>query len=187
MAPTAAKPPEVSNLATKMMQAFRPGSAAPERPAGSLTIGRANDNDIVIGAMTTQHELIASDLVASKIPILREAALLIADPQVRYVGTVGGNVANGDPANDMPAIMMCLGAVYQVTGRAGERRVPARRFYQGAYVTALQPTEILTAIRIPTPAARHDPCGRSSRRSQGGARPLPARPSKQNRPAKQRR
>src|SRR5262249_20766963 len=68
---------------------------------------RQDNNDIVIGAMTTQHELIASDLVASKIPILREAALLIADPQVRYVGTVGGNVANGDPANDMPAIMMC--------------------------------------------------------------------------------
>ena len=58
--------------------------------------------------MTTQHELIASDLLTQKIPILRETATLIADPQVRYVGTLGGNVANGDPGNDMPAVMMCL-------------------------------------------------------------------------------
>ena len=111
-------------------------------------------NDIVIGAMTTQHELIASDLVASKIPILRETALLIADPQVRYMGTVGGNVANGDPGNDLPAVMMCLDATYQLTGR-GERLVPARQFYRSAYVTALAPHEILTAVRIPVPPAGH--------------------------------
>jgi aerobic carbon-monoxide dehydrogenase medium subunit len=87
---------------------------------------------------------------------LREAALQIADPQVRYVGTMGGNVANGDPGNDMPAIMMCLGATYQLSGKAGrERRVAARDFYKGAYVTALEPGEILTAIRIPVPAVGH--------------------------------
>jgi carbon-monoxide dehydrogenase medium subunit len=116
---------------------------------------RADGGDIVIGAMTTQHELIASDLIKSKIPILREAALLIADPQVRYVGTLGGNVANGDPGNDMPALMMCLGATYQVAGKTGERRVAAREFYQGTYVTALKPGEIVTAIRIPAPPAGH--------------------------------
>jgi len=112
-------------------------------------------SDIVIGAMTTQHELIASDLLAAKIPILRETALLIADPQVRYMGTVGGNVANGDPGNDLPAVMMCLGATYHVTGRNGERRIPARQFYRSAYVTALAPDEILTAVRIPVPPAGH--------------------------------
>ena len=90
-----------------------------------------------------------------KIPILRETSELIADPQVRYLGTLGGNVANGDPGNDMPAIMMCLGAAYQLTGKTGERRVPARKFYQGAYATALQPPEILTAIRVPVPPGRH--------------------------------
>src|SRR5262249_48509762 len=111
-------------------------------------------NDIVIGAMTTQHELIASDPLAGKIPILRETSLLIADPQVRYMGTVGGNVANGDPGNDLPAVMMCLDATYQLTGR-GERRVPARQFYRSAYVTALAPHEILTAVRIPMPPAGH--------------------------------
>ena len=105
--------------------------------------------------MTTQHELIGSDLLARKIPILRETSLLIADPQVRYVGTLGGNVANGDPGNDMPAVMLCLGATYQVAGKSGERRIAAREFYQGAYFTALEPGEILTAIRIPVPAAGH--------------------------------
>src|SRR5690242_13372310 len=110
---------------------------------------------IVVGAMTTQHELVRSELIADAVPIVREAALLIADPQVRYVGTLGGNVANGDPGNDMPAVMMCLGAIYQVTGRAGERRIPAREFYQGAYFTALEPREILTAVRIPVPPQGH--------------------------------
>src|SRR5215472_4811293 len=69
---------------------------------------RADGSDIIIGAMTTQHEVIGSDLLGAKIPIMRETSLLIADPQVRYVGTLGGNVANGDPGNDMPAVMMCL-------------------------------------------------------------------------------
>jgi carbon-monoxide dehydrogenase medium subunit len=110
---------------------------------------------IVIGAMTTQHELIASQALAAKIPILRETSLLIADPQVRYLGTLGGNVANGDPGNDMPAVMMCLGASYELTGKSGPRRVAARHFYQSAYVTAIKPGEILTAIRIPVPPADH--------------------------------
>src|SRR4029079_10248730 len=90
-----------------------------------------------------------------KIPILRETSELIADPQVRYLGTLGGNVANGDPGNDMPAVMLCLNATYQVTGKKGERRIPARQFYQGAYFTALEPGDVLTAVRIPVPAAGH--------------------------------
>ena len=116
---------------------------------------RADGNDIVIGAMTTQHELIGSDLLATKIPILRETSLQIADPQVRYVGTLGGNVANGDPGNDMPAVMLCLNATYHVTGKGGERRIPAREFYQGAYFTAIEAGDVLTAVRIPVPPAGH--------------------------------
>jgi len=116
---------------------------------------REEGRDVVIGAMTTQHELIESDLLSKKVPILRETSLLIADPQVRYVGTIGGNVANGDPGNDMPAVMMCLNATYHAAGKTGERKIPAREFYQGAYFTALEPGEIVTAIRIPTPAAGH--------------------------------
>ncbi len=116
---------------------------------------RVVGNDIVIGAMTTQHELIGSDLLGTKLPILRETSLLIADPQVRYLGTLGGNVANGDPGNDMPGVMMCLGAIYHIAGKTGERRVAAREFYQGAYFTALEPSEIVTAIQIPVPPAGH--------------------------------
>jgi aerobic carbon-monoxide dehydrogenase medium subunit len=116
---------------------------------------RSDGNDIVIGAMATQHEIIGSELLNTKIPILREAALQVADPQVRYLGTLGGNVANGDPGNDMPAVMMCLGATYHVTGKNGERRLAARAFYQGAYFTSLEAGDVLTAIRIPVPAAGH--------------------------------
>ena len=118
--------------------------------------GVATDgSDIVIGAMTTQHELIADGTLTAKVPLLREVSLQIADPQVRYVGTVGGNVANGDPGNDMPAVMICLGASYEVTGKGGKRRIAAREFYQGAYFTALEPGEILTAVRIQVPPAGH--------------------------------
>jgi aerobic carbon-monoxide dehydrogenase medium subunit len=118
--------------------------------------GVATDgSDIVIGAMTTQHELIGNELLSAQVPLLREASLQIADPQVRYVGTLGGNVANGDPGNDMPAVMICLDAAYDVTGKGGKRRVAAREFYQGAYFTALEPGEIVTAIRIPAPPAGH--------------------------------
>src|ERR1700730_16291511 len=120
-----------------------------------LKFVRADGADVVIGAMITQHELIASDLLADKVPLLRETSLVIADPQVRYVGTLGGNVANGDPGNDMPAVMMCLNAVYEVAGKSGARRIPAREFYQGAYFAALEPGEILTAVRIPAPPAGH--------------------------------
>jgi carbon-monoxide dehydrogenase medium subunit len=116
---------------------------------------RADGNDVVIGAMTTQHEIIASDLLGSKVPLLREAALVIADPQVRYVGTIGGNAANGDPGNDMPAVMMTLGASYELTSKAGTRKVAARDYYLGIYTTALLPGEVLTAIRIPVPPAGH--------------------------------
>lgn len=117
-------------------------------------IRRAGDN-LVIGAMTTQHDLLASDEVAKSMPILHEAALLIADPQVRYRGTIGGNVANGDPGNDMPALMMTLGATYRLEGAGGARDVAAADFYQGAYFTALEPGEILTSVTVPAPAVGH--------------------------------
>ena len=116
---------------------------------------RSDGTDVVIGAMTTQHDLIRSELLGAKVPLLRETSLLIADPQVRYVGTLGGNVANGDPGNDMPAVMMCLGASYHVMGKAGERRIAARDFYQGAYFTALEAGDVLTAVRIPAPPTGH--------------------------------
>ena len=118
---------------------------------GIKAVGKA----VEIGAMTTQHDLIASDLLAEVCPILREVALTIADPQVRYLGTIGGNVANGDPGNDMPAVMQCLGASFVLRGPKGVRQVAARDFYEAAYFTARKDEEILTAIIIPMPAAGH--------------------------------
>jgi len=85
----------------------------------------------VIGAMTTQHELLASDEIARSLPILHETALLIADPQVRYMGTIGGNVANGDPGNDMPALMMTWARSYRLEGTAGAREYRGFRFLSG--------------------------------------------------------
>jgi carbon-monoxide dehydrogenase medium subunit len=110
---------------------------------------------LVIGAMTTQQELAQSQVVAEAVPIIREAALQVADPQVRYVGTLGGNIANGDPGNDMPAIMMCLDASYRLNGRWRAPAIKARDFYLGTYSTALSPGALVTAIEVPVPPAGH--------------------------------
>ncbi len=104
-----------------------------------------------IGAMTRQAALERSDLIRTQYPILADAVPLIADPLVRNRGTVGGNVANGDPGNDQPAIMLALGATFVARGPKGERSIPANQFYKGLYSTALAPNEILTEIRIPAP------------------------------------
>ncbi len=107
-----------------------------------------------IGAMTRQAALERSELVRKKYPILGDAVPLIADPLVRNRGTVGGNVANGDPANDQPAIMIALGATLVARGPKGERTIAANKFYTGLYETALARDEILTEIRIPVPPAK---------------------------------
>ena len=112
---------------------------------------RIDGTRVTIGAMTTQHELIEHDGLAKVAPILREAALQIADPQVRYMGTVGGNVANGDPGNDMPGLMQALGATLHLAGPAGAREVAARDYYEAAYMTARADDEILTAISFDAP------------------------------------
>jgi len=107
-----------------------------------------------IGALTRQSALERSELIRKKYPILADAVPLIADPLVRNRGTVGGNVANGDPANDEPAIMIALGAMLVAQGPKGERTIPANKFYADLYTTALARDEILTEIRIPVPAQR---------------------------------
>jgi carbon-monoxide dehydrogenase medium subunit len=108
---------------------------------------------IHIGAMTTEHDLIGSKLLADKLPLLVEGAAQIADPQVRYKGTIGGDISHGDPGNDHPALMLALDASFVLTGPKGERVVKADGFFQGLYTTLLQADEILTQIRIPIPAA----------------------------------
>ena len=114
---------------------------------------READGGISIGATTTQAEILASSLLATSCPLIPEACALIADPQVRYCATAGGNVANGDPGNDLPAIMMALGATYVLSGPKGTRSVAARDFYQGVYTTDLGEDELLTELRVPALAS----------------------------------
>lgn len=109
---------------------------------------------IVIGAMTSESDLIDSRLLMQKLPLLAEAALQIADPQVRNRGTIGGDIAHGDPGNDHPAIMLALDATFVLAGPKGERSVPAGKFFHGTYMTELQADEILTEIRTKPFAAK---------------------------------
>jgi carbon-monoxide dehydrogenase medium subunit len=106
-----------------------------------------------IGALTREADLDASELVQARYPLLADTARVIADPLVRNMATVGGNLAHADPANDHPATMLAYGAEIVATGPAGERVIPIADFFTGLFATALAPDEILTEIRIPTPPA----------------------------------
>lgn len=103
---------------------------------------------IKIGAMTTENEVLYSDLLLHKVPLLPEAAKLIADPQVRNRGTIGGDIAHGDPANDHPAIAMALDATFVLQGPNGIRKVKAVDFFHGTYMTDMAEDEILTSIEV---------------------------------------
>src|ERR1700730_11558169 len=104
-----------------------------------------------IGGLTREADLEASSLIRSRYPIILDTAASIADPQVRNMATVGGNLAHGDPANDHPATMLALGAEIIATGQRGERTIPINDFFLSVFTTALEPGEILTEIRIPIP------------------------------------
>ena len=114
---------------------------------------REEGGNLVIGAMTTEAELLASAVVRGKVPLLAEGAASIADPQVRYKGTIGGDISHGDPGNDHPALMLALDATFVLTGPKGKRSVKADGYFLGLYATQLAPDEILTEIRIPIPVA----------------------------------
>jgi carbon-monoxide dehydrogenase medium subunit len=104
-----------------------------------------------IGGLTREADLETSDLIRSKYPIILDTASLIADPQVRNMATVGGNLAHGDPANDHPATMLALGAEIIAVGPRGQRNIPIKDFFLSVFTTALEHGEILTEIRIPIP------------------------------------
>ncbi len=122
---------------------------------------------IHIGAMTTEAELLRSPLLADKLPLLVEGAGWIADPQVRAKGTIGGDISHGDPANDQPALMLALDASFVLTGPRGERVVQANGYFLGLFETQLAPDEILTQIRIPIPAAGSGWCYQKLKRKTG--------------------
>ena len=118
--------------------------------AGLRGIQQAGD-EIRIGAMTTEAELLRSPLLAEKLPLLVEGAGWIGDPQVRYKGTIGGDISHGDPGNDHPALMLALDASFVLVGPSGERVQKADGYFLGLYSTQLEPDELLSEIRIPIP------------------------------------
>jgi carbon-monoxide dehydrogenase medium subunit len=107
-----------------------------------------------IGGRTRESALEASDIVRTKYPILADTVAVIADPIVRNLATIGGNLAHGDPANDHPATMLAVGAQIVATGPKGERTIPIDEFFTGLFETALESDEILTEIRIPAPTGK---------------------------------
>ena len=130
--------------------------------------GISEDGGVIrIGAMTTETELINSKLLQDRLPLLPEAAKLIADPQVRNRGTIGGDIAHGDPGNDHPAIAMALDATFVLQGPNGERQVQAVDFFHGTYMTELAENEILTAILVQPFASGTGYCYQKLKRKTG--------------------
>jgi carbon-monoxide dehydrogenase medium subunit len=112
------------------------------------------DGALVIGALVRESDLEASDVVRRRFPILADACRVIADPLVRNLATLGGNLAHGDPANDHPAVMLALEAAVVALGPRGARRIPITDFFTGPLTTALGAGEILTEVRLPLPPPR---------------------------------
>ena len=112
---------------------------------------REEGGHLKIGGLTREAEMEASGLIRARLPILHDTGTLIADPQVRNLGTLGGNLAHGDPGNDHPATMLALGAQVIATGPNGQRTIPITDFFVDFYTTALEPEEILTEVQIPLP------------------------------------
>ncbi len=108
------------------------------------------DGDMLkIGALTTQTEMEHNTLLKENYPIFGDAVWLTADPSVRNCGTIGGNVAHGDAANDQPALMLAMRATIIAEGIDGEKTIPIDEFFHGFYMTALEPSDVLTEIQIP--------------------------------------
>ena len=127
------------------------------RPSKLVDIGRLGDlayvrdagDQIAIGALTRHVTVHRDPLLREHCGIVSTTAGGIGDPQVRHRGTIGGSLAHGDPASDLPAVMLALGAELVVVGKAGERTVPASDFFTGVFETAVGPDELLTEIRVP--------------------------------------
>ncbi|MGO4856980.1 FAD binding domain-containing protein [Arthrobacter sp. 2MCAF14] len=116
---------------------------------GELSGVRDDGDALLIGAMTTHHQIATDPLIAEHVPLLAKAAATVADPQVRHRGTFGGALVHADPAGDMPAPVLAADATFILTGPNGERRVAAADFFQGYFTTAVDDGEILTHIRVP--------------------------------------
>ncbi|MCB0997274.1 MAG: xanthine dehydrogenase family protein subunit M [Acidimicrobiales bacterium] len=126
-------------------------------PAVLVDIGRLDDlkyvrdggDHVAIGALTRHRDVEISELVTSQAPLLAAATSQVGDPQVRHRGTIGGSVSHGDPASDIPSVLLAMRATLVISGANGEREVAADDFFTGFLETALEPNELLTEVRIP--------------------------------------
>jgi carbon-monoxide dehydrogenase medium subunit len=126
-------------------------------PAMLVDVGRVHDlsyvrdagDHVEVGALTRHRDLETSDVLAAQCPPLRTVASEVGDNQVRHRGTIGGSVSHGDPASDLPALLLALDAVFVVRGQGGERTISATEFFRGFLETVLEPDELLTEIRVP--------------------------------------
>jgi carbon-monoxide dehydrogenase medium subunit len=123
------------------------------RKVSGLSGIKEDGGTLSIGAMTTQYQIESSKLVHQKCPVVAEAAGFVGDPQVRNLGTIGGSLAHADPAADLPAVVIALGAEFVMEGAKGKRTVKVDDFFQGLMTTAVGPDEILVEIRLPIPPA----------------------------------
>jgi len=133
------------------------------RPSLLVDVGRLEElsyirergDTLAIGALTRHHDLATSPIVQEHNPLVSYAAGLIGDPQVRHRGTIGGSLAHGDPASDLPAVVLALDGEVDVTGADGVRTVAARDFFRGVFETAAGPGEMVTEVRVPKLSSDH--------------------------------
>ena len=133
------------------------------RPSLLVDVGRLRElshvrdagDSIAIGALTRHHDVATAPLLQEHCPIVAYAARLIGDPQVRHRGTIGGSLAHGDPASDLPAVVLALDAEIDIAGAGGVRTVPAAEFFRGVFETAVGPAELVTEVRVPKQSGDH--------------------------------
>ena len=131
------------------LRVARPSKLVDIGRLGELAYVRDAGDKLAIGALTRHKALRDDALLQEHCPIVSTTAGLVGDPQVRHRGTIGGSLAHGDPASDLPAVILALGAELVIRGPAGERTVAAADFFQGVWQTAVGPDELLTEIRVP--------------------------------------
>ncbi len=134
-----------------------------------LSYVRDEGDRLAIGALTRYHDLAREELLRRECAILAHASGLVGDPQVRHRGTIGGSVAHGDPASDLPPVLVALEGELVVRGPSGERRIGAGDFFRGVFETALEPQEVLTEVRVPKVGASRWAYEKFSRRAQDWA------------------
>ena len=136
---------------------------------GDLSYVREEDDTIAIGALTRHKDVATSPVLRENCAIVSHTAGQVGDPQVRHRGTIGGSLAHGDPASDLPSVILVLDAELIARGPNGERVIPAREFFTGVFSTALEPAELLVEIRVPKLGSAAWSYAKMSRRAQDWA------------------